>query len=114
VHVQVIDRLAAAFSGVDHHPISIAKPFLTSDFTGRPDEVAKKRALTVISLVERIYVLTRDDKDMDGRLGINIGKGVGKVVLVNRGRGNLTFKDFAEEATHGDASLHGQWRFIVA
>jgi hypothetical protein len=45
-------------------------------------------------------VLAGDDEDVDGRLRIDVGKGVDEIVLKNGGRGNFAPGDLAEDATH--------------
>ena len=53
-------------------------------------------------------VLAGDDEDMYWRLGMYVGEGVANLILVNGGRGNGSFNDFAEHAAHGETSVHGR------
>jgi hypothetical protein len=69
--------------------------------------MAKQSDLAGARLIQRLNMFARHDQNMDGRLGIDVSEGVGKLILVNGRRWNLTFNDFAEQATHNEDSLHG-------
>ena len=49
----------------------------------------------------------RDDEDVDWGLGVKVGEGVAKLILVNRGGGDGSFNDLAEQAAHSESSVHG-------
>jgi hypothetical protein len=42
---------------------------------------------------------------MDWSLGVDVGKGVAELVLVDGSGGNGSFNDFAEETTHSGTSV---------
>jgi hypothetical protein len=58
--------------------------------------VTQQRAILFIGFDHGADVPAWDDEDVDWRLGMKIGEGVTKLVLVNRGGENDSFNDLAE------------------
>jgi hypothetical protein len=103
----MVDRLAAVGAGVDDDAIAVAELFGAGDLRGDPVQVAEEASLALIGVGHGIDVLARDDEDVDGRLGMQVGEGVGQVVGINGGGGNASFGDLAKDAAHDEISLHG-------
>jgi hypothetical protein len=70
--------------------------------------VTQERTIVLIGIGHGVYVTAGDDEDVDWRLRMKVGKGVTELILVNRGGGNDSFNDLAEEAAHSESSVHGR------
>jgi hypothetical protein len=100
VEMEVIDRLATVFAGVDYDSISLAQVLVTGNQGCGIEKMAEKIAVLSVSVFERSEVLARNDEDVDRRLRMNVRERVAELVLVDGGGGDGTFGDFAEEAGH--------------
>ena len=80
----MIDGLAAVFSGVDHQAITLDQTLFAGDLGGCPQQVSEQLAIRLIRVVQRGEVFAWRDQNMDGRLGVKVGEGVAKLVLVDR------------------------------
>jgi hypothetical protein len=100
MEVEVIDRLAAVFSGVDDDAIALAKALVAGNQGCREEKMAQQVAVLCAGVVERGKVLAGNDEDVDWRLRVNVREGVAELVLVDGGGGDGTLGDLAEEAGH--------------
>lgn len=98
--MDMIDGLPAIFAGVNHSAISLRQSFGAGDFGGCPMKMADQGIVLLISVRNRRNVLARNNKDVYGRLRIDVGKGVALVVLVDSLGWNASIDDPAEETTH--------------
>jgi hypothetical protein len=96
VDVEMVDGLAAVFSGVDHQAVTLDQALLAGYLGGSPQKVSEQLAIRLIGVVHRGEVFTWRDQDMDGRLGVNVGEGVAELVLVDRLGGDASVNDFAK------------------
>jgi hypothetical protein len=106
MQVKVINGLTAILAVVDYDTVSLSKMFFPGNLGGCPHEVAKESTLMRVGFTEGGDVLARHDEDVNRRFGINVGKGVGEFVLMNGCGWNLAFNNLAEDATHGEDSVH--------
>lgn len=83
MQVKVIDGLSAIFACVDGHAIPLGKPFLAGKSRAYPQKMAKKRRMLLAGFRERNQMLARHDQNVDGRLGMNIRKGVALVIPIH-------------------------------
>jgi hypothetical protein len=63
-------------------------------------EMADQGVVLLIGVGNRRNMLARNNEDVYGGLGIDVGKGVALVVLVDGFGRNTSIDDPAEEATH--------------
>jgi len=98
--VQVIHGLAAVFADIDDHAIALGEPLDARQMHSDLQQMTEQCRLLVLFArsIERGPVLARRDQDMHGRLRMNVVEGVAAVVLVDPGRRDASFNDFAEEA----------------
>jgi hypothetical protein len=98
VNVYVKNRLARAFTRVDHTPIpTLSDALVARNLTSHVKEVTKRGLVVPSHLAQRCNVLSRDNKYMSGRLRIDVAKGNRLIVAVNDCGGNLAFDDSTEE-----------------
>ncbi len=107
VQVEMIDGLAAVLACVDHNSIALAKLLQTGNLCCGPQQVTEQGLLVFTHLIERADVFARHDQHVHRRFRADVGKGISKVVLIDRGRRNLSCDDLAEEAIHSLFSVHG-------
>jgi hypothetical protein len=105
--VEVIYGLAAVVTGVDDDAIAVVEAFGAGDVGCYRDEMAEKRAMAGIGLGEGNNVLAGRNEDVHRGLGMDVSEGVAQVVLMDGRRRNGAVNDLAEEAAHGETSLHG-------
>jgi len=98
--VNVVDGLSAIFAGIDHGAIALGQPFGAGYFGGCPMEMADQGVVLPISVGNRRNMLARNNEDVYGGMGIDVGKGVALVVLVDSLGWNASIDDPAEETTH--------------
>jgi len=103
--MQMVDCLSAIFAGVDHGAIAFGQALLAGDFCYYPEQVTEQRGVFFGCFREGADVLARDDEHVDGCVRMNVGKGDAQFVFVDAVRGNGSFDDFAEEATHNSFSV---------
>lgn len=96
----MVDGLSAIFAGVDHGAIALCQPFGAGDLCGCPMKVADQGVVLVACMGNGRDVLARNDKDVYGRLRINVGEGVALFVLVDGFGRNTSIDDLAKETTH--------------
>jgi hypothetical protein len=94
--VEMLDGLAAVFSGVDHQAVTLDQALLAGNFGGCPQQVSEQRGIRFIGVVHRGDVFSRYHQNMDGRLGVKVGEGVAELVLVDRLRGDASVNDLAK------------------
>ena len=93
--MQVLHRLAAVVTGVDHRPVATLRDaFLPGDLGGEEQRLAEQPATPVTRCVERGDVLSGNDKDVQRGLGIDVAEGQEALAIVdevgrNRARGDL-------------------------
>jgi hypothetical protein len=100
MHVDMIDGLAAVFARVDHGAIAMREPFGAGNLGGSPVKMADQSVVLFASMGNGCDVLARNDKDVYGRLRIDVGKGVALVVLVDSFGRDTSIDDLAKETTH--------------
>jgi hypothetical protein len=110
MHMQMIDRLPTVFACVDDHPIAFDEPPFTGQIRPDPQQMAKKRRMILSRFSKRNQMFARRNQNMNGRLRMNIGKGVAFVILVNGCRRDGSVDDFAEKAAHDGTSLQERVR----
>jgi hypothetical protein len=103
--VEMFDRLAAVFAGVDHDAITLVEVPGASDFSRDPEQVSEQGTMGRFTLGEGGDVFARGHQHMNRSLRTEIGKGVAELVLVDGGGGDASFNDVAEEATHNANSV---------
>jgi len=80
VQMQMLDGLAAVGAGIHYDAIAVAELLRLGDLSGHPMQVAEQRSVALIGLGHGGDVLARDDEDVDGRLGVQVGESVGQIV----------------------------------
>jgi len=103
----MIDGLAAVGAGVDDDAIAVVESLGAGNIGCYRDEMAEERAMSGIGFGEGNDVLAGRDENMHRGLRVDVSEGVTLVVLVDGLRRNASFDDLAEEAAHGEISLHG-------
>jgi hypothetical protein len=98
--MDMIDGLSAIFAGVDYGAIALCQPFGAGYFGGCPMKMADQGVVLVAGVGDGCDVLARNDKDVYGRLRINVGEGVALFVLVDGFGRNTSIDDLAKETTH--------------
>ena len=106
MQMEVVHRLAAFFAGVHHDAIAIREPLLACDLRRGPHQMAQQCAVIFAGCGHGADVFARNNQNVHWRLGVEVGKSVAQVVLINRCRGDLPFDDLAKNATHGVISVH--------
>lgn len=81
--MNVIDGLTAVISGIDHRAISLGEALGPCDFRRSPVQVAEQFFVGLLSVSDRGDMFPWNDQNVDRRLGIEIGKSVALVVLVD-------------------------------
>lgn len=96
--VEVLYSLSAVGAGVDHEPVAAFEVLRAGDLAGGSEEFAQQGGVFGQGVGVGGDVALGDDEDVDGRLGMDVGKGdrVG-VVMQARDR-DFSRNDFAEEA----------------
>lgn len=82
MHVQVIDCLATIRTGIDHHTISLMESLALRDCRGCMKQMSEQVFVIAARMRERSNVFARHDQEVARSLGIDIGKGDAKLVLV--------------------------------
>lgn len=108
--MEVVDGLSAVAAGVEDGAIAAGEASGAGDFGGGPEQVAEQGLVVFAGGGHGVDVLAGNDEDVDGGLGMDVGKGVAELVLVDGDGGDGSFDDFAEEAIHGETSVHGGGR----
>ncbi len=98
--MEVVDGLAAVFSGVDDHAVAFAEALVAGNQGRSVEKVTEEVAVLSVGIVERGKVLAGNDEDVDGRLRVNVREGVAELVLIDGSGGDGSLGDFAEEAGH--------------
>lgn len=98
--MDMIDGLPAIFAGVNHSAISLRQSLRAGDFGGCPMKMADQGVELLASVGDGRGVLARDNKDVHGRLRIDVSEGVALVVLIDSFGWNASIDDSAEETTH--------------
>jgi hypothetical protein len=94
--VEMVDGLAAVFSGVDHQAVTLDQVLLAGDLGGSPQQMPEQRGIRLIGVVHRDNVIPRRDQNMNGGLGVKVGEGVAELVLVDRSGGDASVNDLAK------------------
>ena len=103
--MEMIDGLSAVGAGVDHQAIALGQTLVAGNLGGGPQQVAEQLAIRLIRFVHRGNVFARCHQHMDRRLGVEVGEGVARLVLVDRRGGNASVNDLTKDATHNDTSV---------
>lgn len=98
--MQVIDRLTTILSRIDHRAKTPSEPCGTGDFSRNPVEMAEELEVFLLRICDRGDVLAWNDKDVHRRYRLDVSKCVAKFVLVDSFRGNTSFDNLAEKASH--------------
>ena len=115
MEVYVVDVLAGVPARVEDDPIArLGETLVAGRPAGRDEELTKKAFRALGRFVERGEVELRYDQDMDRRLGPDILKGQGMLVLEKDFRRELPARDPAEEAVGGPPGAHDLTLPIVA
>ena len=85
MQMEMVYGLAAVFAGIHHDAVAFREAFVAGDLRGHPEEVTEQSVLIRSGLGKRINMLARNDQNMYGSLGIDVGKGVDAFVLVDGG-----------------------------
>lgn len=96
----MVDGLSAIFAGVDYGAIALCQPFGACYFGSCPVKMTDQSIVLLISVGNRRNMLARNNKDVYGRLRVDVGKGVALVVLVDGFGRNTSIDDLAKETTH--------------
>jgi len=104
--MDVVDGLAAVLAGVDHGAIALRQSFGAGNLRGCPMKMADEGVVFLAGMGNRRDVFAWNDKDVYGRLRIDVGEGVALVVLVDGFGRDTSVDDPAEEAAHCGFSLH--------
>jgi len=105
VQMEMIHGLAAILAGIHHHAVALDEAAVPGDLRGCPQQVTEQRTIIQIGIGQRVDVFARHYEHMHRRLRMKVRKGVAKLVLENRGRGNASFNDLAENTIHGGTSV---------
>jgi hypothetical protein len=105
MHMQMVDCLAAVFGRVDHYPISFKKLIVAGQICAHPEQMSEQCGVFFAGFGKRSQMFTRDNQDVNRRLGMDIGEGVAFVILVNGSRRDASFDDPAEKAAHNRISV---------
>ena len=90
VEMQMLDALTTILSNVSDNTVSVFKTASHRNLGNSLKHRADRRRIICIYAICRLNVLARNNKHVNGRLGIYILKCVDLFVLVNLGRWNLT------------------------
>jgi hypothetical protein len=104
--MQVLDRLAAVFAGVEDDAVAFAEALLAGDCGGGQKQVTEQRLLAGVCLIERVNMRARHKKHVRGCRWIDVGEAVALLVLIDLVRGNCACDDLAEKAIHNAFSVH--------
>ena len=102
--MDVVDSLAAIRSRINDSAISLRKALGASDFRCGPLQVPEELLLLLLCVSDRCDVFSWDDKNVHGRLRLDVGEGVAVLILVYGFRRDASIDDLAEDAVHDDES----------
>jgi len=99
--MDVVNSLAAVFSGVDDGAIALGQSLAASNLRGHPVQMADQGAVLAGGMGNRGGVLARNNQHVYRRLRIDVGKSVALIVLIDGLGRDASFDDPAKETTHG-------------
>ena len=91
--VEVVDRLPPVVTRIDDDAISLVELMLASQVCGSSHQVTEQRLMIRNGLRLGCDVFLRDDEQMCGGLGIDIGKTYAELILVKTVRWYLSGKN---------------------
>ena len=98
--MDVIDALPCSRSAVENHAKAVLRdPLILRQPGSRIKNIPHKPLIPLLQIEERRDVFTRDDQDMDRRLGVDVPKGHNGLVLVDDIPFDIAFDDAAEKTT---------------
>lgn len=97
--MQVMHRLATVVTRVDHRPVATLRDaFLPGDLGDEEQRLPEQPVTPVTRGIERSDVLSRNDKDVQRGLGIDVPEGQEALALVDEVGRNRAGGDLAEQA----------------
>ena len=104
----MVHGLAAFHAGIHNDAVTVVKVLGPGDLCRRPKQVTEQGLIALTGIDNGTDVPAGDNENVHRRLGVKVGEGVAKLILVNGGGGNGTFNDLAEQAAHSETSVHGR------
>lgn len=95
--MEMIDCLPSIVPGIDHKPVAIAKSRFARNARSIRDKLPQQRAVRLLGMRCGGNVLFRDDKQMNGRLWMNVRKGETHIVFIYALRRDGTCDDVAKK-----------------
>lgn len=94
--MKVIDGLLPVISTVEDRAVAVLQPFLFGQMLGYDEEVPDQRLVLFGDLVDGGDGLARHDKDVRGRLRVDIVKSDALIVFVHDIGRHVAINDFLE------------------
>jgi hypothetical protein len=104
--VEMIHGLSAILTRIHNDAVAIAKTFLAGNLCRGPMQVAQHGPVGFAGILHGADMFTGDDQHMHGSLRMKVRECVADVVLIDGGGRDGAFSDLAEDAAHGEPSLH--------
>lgn len=98
--MNVFDCLTPISACIDHGAIALGKAFRPGDPRCRPMQMAEKFAMTLLGVGDGCDVLARNDKNVHGRLRLQVSECIAALVLVYRLRGDAPVDNLTKNTTH--------------
>lgn len=103
--MQMIHGLAAMLGRVDDYAIAPGKPVLAGQVGRDPQKMTEQGRMLLAGVGQGSQMFPGHDQKMDRRLGMDIGKGIASVVLVDGLGRDASFDDPAEDAARHGTSV---------
>ena len=104
----MFDGLAAVGAGVDDEAVAAFEVLGAGDLGGGGEQFAEQGGVLGQGVGMGGDVALRDDEDVHGRLGVDVGEGEGVGIVVQARDGNCSGDDLAEEAVRFGDVGHGE------
>ena len=96
MNMQMVDRLAAIGSHIDHGTVSLIQPQLLGDFLRHQQQVSHQISVLAPNVGQRTNLLTWNDQDVNGRLRTDIVEREAQLVLIHNVSREFSIDDLLE------------------
>lgn len=97
--MDMMDRLSALVSGVDHGAVPSGQAFRARDVARQQQKLSQQTGLALVRRIEGSDVLPRDEKHVHRCLGGDVAESQDTLALVDHVGGNRAVDDLTEEAS---------------
>lgn len=108
MQMQMMNSLPAVGTSIHNCSIAAAEMLFSGEFFCDRMQVAQQSYVGCIYFCKRRDVLFGDNQQMHRRLRVNVGEGVGEIVVIELRRRDGSGDDFAEDAVHAVRITQGE------